>query len=98
MRNARKPNELLTGAILAMSAEQQNSTTDFGSGVYDKNGREIFAGNRVRITINHSYGRPTVREATVAFIRGCFRYVGDDGKEKSPIGSLSFNCETEIVS
>ena len=68
-----------------------------GSGVFDKNGKEIFANQTVKITTVLTNAPPLVRTCHVKFVRGAFRYFAENGDECYPIGDLSYRCETEII-
>ncbi|PPC95210.1 MAG: hypothetical protein CTY33_00190 [Methylotenera sp.] len=67
------------------------------SGLFDINGAEICAGDKLKVTINIQHSKPHTYEANVVFYKGAFRFKNDRECFQSCVGDVSHNVDLEII-
>ena len=95
--------ERITDPIRGKVVKISTINAELGSGITDKNGREIFEGDRVKCgTIlgapTHEYnGIMDDFVAEILFAKGNFYYVRDDSPLKIPFANIATAASFEVV-
>jgi hypothetical protein len=67
------------------------------SGLFDINGAEICAGDKLKVTIHLQHTKPHIHEAIVVYYKGAFRFKNEREIFQSCVGDVSNNVDLEII-
>lgn len=89
--------EFRVGERLRQEIKELRGKTRNNSGVLDKNGVDICAGDVVEVVINIQYQQPVIQRWEIIYYRGAFRFKNDREAFQPCIGDVASNCTLEII-